>query len=332
MRKLMFLALFLVCLQPAAKAQATLIPAGTLLHCTIDDPTISPKTAQVGDPVLCHLHQISEFGRPAFPRGSYLAGHLEAAKQPGHFIGKGYLGIVFDHIGMPNADGDLDARIVAAQGQHVDKQGDIVGHGHAKRDIVEWMIPPLWPWKVIMLPARGPQPKLKSEQLVTLKVMQDVELPQLTAYLSPSSPARQYGNPGAYGNPSARTQSYTQPSAGTSAKPSGSSFTVDPLSRTYYVPPTAPALDSPVSATPAGVSTRQAPLNVPARSLTLVALKSETIYPAKDYWVADRLLVYVLPDGSEASTDLNNIDWQRTMDLNAERGVRLTLRTRPSQF
>jgi hypothetical protein len=328
----MFLALFLVCLQPAAKAQATLIPAGTLLHCTIDDPTISPKTAQVGDPVLCHLHQISEFGHPAFPRGSYLAGHLEAAKQPGHFIGKGYLDIVFDHIGMPNADGDLDARIVAAQGQHVDKQGDIVGHGHAKRDIVEWMIPPLWPWKVIMLPARGPQPKLKSEQLVTLKVMQDVELPQLTAYLSPSSPARHYGNPGAYGNPSARTQSYTQPSAGTSAQPSGSSFTVDPLSRVYYVPPTAPAVDPPVSATPAGVSTRQASLNAPARSLTLVALKSETIYPAKDYWVADRLLVYVLPDGSEASTDLNNIDWQRTMDLNAERGVRLTLRTKPSQF
>ncbi len=55
MRYIMFLALFLVCLQPAAKAQATLIPAGTLLHCTIDDPTISPKTAQVGDPVLCHL-------------------------------------------------------------------------------------------------------------------------------------------------------------------------------------------------------------------------------------------------------------------------------------
>jgi len=326
MRKLMFLALFLVCLQPAAKAQATLIPAGTLLHCTIDDPTISPKTAQVGDPVLCHLHQISEFGHPAFPRGSYLAGHLEAAKQPGHFIGKGYLDIVFDHIGMPNADGDLDARIVAAQGQHVDKQGDIVGHGHAKRDIVEWMIPPLWPWKVIMLPARGPQPKLKSEQLVTLKVMQDVELPQLTAYLSPSSPARHYGNP------AARTQSYAQPSSGTSAQPSGGSFTVDPLSRVYYVPPAAPAVDPTVSATPAGVSTRQAPLNAPARSLTLVALKSETIYPAKDYWVADRLLVYVLPDGSEASTDLNNIDWQRTMDLNAERGVRLTLRTKPSQF
>jgi hypothetical protein len=331
MRYLMFLALFLVCLQPAAKAQATLIPAGTLLHCTMDDPTISPKTAQVGDPVLCHLHQVSEFGHPAFPRGSYLAGHLEAAKQPGHFIGKGYLDIVFDHIGLPNSDSELDARIVAAQGQHVDKQGDIMGHGHAKRDVVEWMIPPLWPWKVIMLPARGPQPKLKNEQLVTLKLMQDVELPQLTAYVSPP---RRLGDSGAYGNTGPRTQSYMAPFSGTSAQPSSSSFTVDPLSRVYYVPPTAPAVDPPISATPAGVSTKQKQTlpNLPAGRLTLVALKSETIYPAKDYWVGDRLLFYVLPDGNQGSTDLNSIDWQRTMDLNAERGVRLTLRTKPSQF
>jgi hypothetical protein len=178
-------ALCLVCLPPAAKVQTTLIPAGTLLHCTIDDTTISPKTAQVGDPVLCHLNQFTEFGRAAFPRGSYLAGHLEDAKQPGHFIGKGYLDIVFDHIGLPNTDSDLNARIVAAQGLHVDEQGDILGHGHAKRDMIEWAIPPLWPWKIITLPTRGPQPKLKSEQMVTLKVMQDVELPRLTAYASP---------------------------------------------------------------------------------------------------------------------------------------------------
>ena len=75
----------------------------------------------------------------------------------------------------------------------MDKQGDIMGHGHAKRDVIEWMIPPLWPWKVITLPARGPQPKLRTEQMVTLKVMQDVELPQLTAYVSPS-PARYPGH------------------------------------------------------------------------------------------------------------------------------------------
>jgi hypothetical protein len=319
MRKLLSFALFLVCLPPAAKAQATLIPAGTLLHCTIDDPTISPKTAQVGDPVLCHLNQFTEFGHAAFPRGSYLAGHLEAAKQPGHFIGKGYLDIVFDHIGLPNTDSDLDAKIVAAQGQHVDKQGDIVGHGHAKRDVIEWMIPPLWPWKVITLPARGPQPKLKNEQMITLKVMEDVEVPQLTAYLSPSSPARAYGNTGPH------TQSYAPRPSGSFAQPSSGPLASQSSSQVYYVPPSTPATEPPVSM-------GSAQPDLPSRALTLVALKSEMIYPASDYWVAGRLLFYTLPDGSEASTDLNSIDWQRTTDLNAERGVRVTLRTNPSHF
>jgi hypothetical protein len=307
MRKALALALFLVCLQTAAKGQATLIPAGTLLHCTIDDPTISPKTAEVGDPVLCHLNQFTEFGHPVFPRGSYLGGHLEAAKQPGHFIGKGYLDIVFDHIGMPNTDSELSAKIVAAQGQHVDKQGDIMGAGHAKRDVIEWMIPPLWPWKAITLPARGPQPKLKSEQLITLKVMQDVELPRLTAYSSPS--ASHYVAP--------RVQSYAQPSSGPVVPQSSSGV--------YYLPPSTSAAAPPISM-------GSAQSDPPSRALTLVALKSEMIYPARDYWVAGTLLFYVLPDGSEASTDLRSIDWQRTTDLNAERGVRVMLRTTPSQF
>lgn len=314
MRKsLLLFALFLVCLYPAvnANAQSTLIPAGTLLHCTIDDSTISPKTAQIGDPVLCHLNQFTEFGRAAFPRGSYLAGHLEDAKQPGHFIGKGYLDIVFDHIGLPNTDSDLNARIVAAQGQHVDKQGDIMGHGHAKRDMIEWAIPPLWPWKIITLPNRGPQPKLKSEQMVTLKVMQDVELPRLTAYSTPP-PAQQY--------PAPRVQSYSQPYA----QPSSGPVAPRSSSGVYYLPPSAPA------APPASLGSAQA--DMPSRALTLVALKSDTIVPAKDYWVAGRELFYVLPDGREASTDLNRIDWQRTTDLNAERGVRVTLHTTPTQF
>ncbi|MGC2283138.1 MAG: hypothetical protein WA603_24210, partial [Candidatus Acidiferrales bacterium] len=168
--------------------------------------------------------------------------------------------------------------------------------------------------KVITLPARGPQPKLKNEQLITLKVMQDVELPQLTAYLSPSpSPSHYYGG----ANVAPRVQSYAQPSSGPVASQSSS--------RVYYVPPSAPAIDPPVSM-------GSARADLPSRDLTLVALKSEAIYPARDYWVAGRLLFYVLPDGSESSADLSSIDWQRTTDLNAERGVRVTLRTNPSHF
>src|SRR5215475_15578513 len=145
-------------------AEDILVPAGTLLKCTMNEPNFSSATAQVGDPVLCHLSSVQEFGRNAFPSGAYMSVHLEADKEPGHFWGKGYLKIVFDRIGTPNSDITVNTKVVAAQKYKVDKQGDIKGKGHAKRDVIEWMIPPLWPWKLLMLPARGPRPTLKGEE------------------------------------------------------------------------------------------------------------------------------------------------------------------------
>src|SRR5487761_326009 len=260
MRNLMFVTLLWVCMQPLAKAQATRIPAGTLLRCTTEDPNFSPTTVEIGDPVLCHLNQITEFGRSAFPRGSNLAGHLEAAKQPGHFIGKGYLKIVFDRIVLPNADIGLDEKIVAARGQRVDNQGRIVGHGHAKRDIAEWMFPPLWPWKVIMLPARGPQPTLKNEQLIILRLMEDVKMPQVTVFSSSLSPWHHFGD--AQTNDTPQSQSYTPPpsvtAAGSSHKP-----------KVFYEPPMTPAMD-PLGNAQTVVSTSQSPASVLGHRITLV--------------------------------------------------------------
>jgi hypothetical protein len=146
--------------------------------------------------------------------------------------------------------------------------------------------------------------------MVTLKVMQDVGLPRLTANLPLSPSPSQYAAP--------RVQSYAQPSSGPVVPQSSSGV--------YYLPPTTPAAAPTASLGPAQAA------DMPSRALTLVALKSDTIVPARDYWVAGRELFYVLPDGSEASTDLNRIDWQRTTDLNAERGVRVTLRTTPTRF
>ena len=40
-----------------------LIPAGTLLQCTLNEPDFSSGTATVGDPVVCHLRAQQEFGR-----------------------------------------------------------------------------------------------------------------------------------------------------------------------------------------------------------------------------------------------------------------------------
>lgn len=298
MSKVMASGLFLlVCLAPAAKAQTNVVPAGTLLRCVMDEPNFSPKTAEVGDPVLCHLNEVTEFGHAVFPRGTYVGGHLEEDKDPGHFVGKGYMKIVFDRIVMPNADEQLEARIVAAQGQKVDKQGDILGRGHAKRDVAEWMLPPLWPWKVVMLPSRGPEPKLKSEEAITLRVMQDIEVPQLTAFSVPSSGWHRFGE----SDPSVlpRRQSYVQP----------------------HPPALAP---NTVAET---ISLKRRPSRTAPAQTTVLVLRSQDLYSVTDYWIADDQIYFILPDGQHENTDINNVDWRRTEEVNAERGVRLTLRT-----
>ena len=331
MRNVLFLAFAFACIQPAVKAQVTLVPAGTLLHCSMDDPNFSTKTAEVGDPVLCHLSPVTEFGRPAFPRGSYLAGHLESAKEPGHFVGKGYMKIVFDRIGLPDMDAQLNAKMVAARGQKVNRQGAIIGHGHAKRDVAEWMIPPLWPWKVITLPARGPQPRLKDEETITLRLMEDVEVPRVRTYSSRSSPSdwHHFGDADAYANAEPQPQSYV-PHGAAKAPESRTSSHVYPTLR--YVPPSIPAMEPPAGFETAEASLSETAARASDNRFTLVALKSDTIYPVTDYWIGGGLLSYTLPDGTKASTDINDIDWQRTTDVNAQRGMRVTLRTEPRKF
>ncbi len=86
---------------------------------------------------------------------------------------------------MPDTDIPIPSKIIVAHGYKVDRQGDIVGRGHAKRDVVEWMIPPLWPWKVVSLPARGPRPTLKGEEALTLRLMEDVVLPRTALVAAP---------------------------------------------------------------------------------------------------------------------------------------------------
>src|SRR5580765_8625955 len=109
-------AVALLVLAEGVHAQDQLVPAGTLLQCTMDEPNFSSATAAVGDPVLCHLRTMQEFGKPLFPRGSYLGGHLEADKEPGHFVGKGYLKLEFDRIGFPSSDVPVPSKVIAAKG------------------------------------------------------------------------------------------------------------------------------------------------------------------------------------------------------------------------
>jgi hypothetical protein len=64
----------IVCLVVSAAAQSAteeVLPAGTLLQCTLDEPNFSSRSAQIGDPILCHVGALVAFGRSVFPRGAY---------------------------------------------------------------------------------------------------------------------------------------------------------------------------------------------------------------------------------------------------------------------
>ena len=76
------LALTLV-LSTSASARESVLPAGTLLKCTMNEPNFSSATAAIGDPVLCHLHSVTEFGQQTFPRGAYPVSytHLDVYKR-----------------------------------------------------------------------------------------------------------------------------------------------------------------------------------------------------------------------------------------------------------
>src|SRR5271165_841986 len=164
-----------------ADASEHIIPAGSMISCTTDEPKLSSRNTAVGDPVLCHLAHTERYGRSVLPYNSYLVGRFEDYKDPGHFVGKGWMELKFDRMVIePDTVIPIDARVVDVPGYKVDNRGRILGKGHAVRDVVLWTIPVLWPVDLLMLPMRGPRPVLKEETRMTLKVMDDLAVPSTT--------------------------------------------------------------------------------------------------------------------------------------------------------
>src|ERR1700692_4302713 len=296
----------------SASAREMVLPAGTLLQCTMNEPNFSSSTVAVGDPVLCHLHSVTEFGQQAFPRGSYLVGHLESAKDPGHFWGKGDLKLQFDRIGMPNGDLPLDAKVISTRGYKVDKQGDIRGKGHPKRDVVEWMLPPLWPWKVIMLPARGPRPKLKGETVLSLRLMDDVQIPQVATTFGPNWHFFSRD----------QSQSY-QPSVYDDAKPQLARRNTSVADRTSQLSNQVPQVSY---ATYVTRDVKPAPDVAPG--MPVFVLNTGTVLAVSGYGYQDSRITYSLVGGGNGVINSSAVDWTTTTRVNEKRGVRLYLTAR----
>jgi len=301
----------LLALAAEASAREVVLPAGTLLQCTLNEPNFSSATAEVGDPVLCHLRGVTEFGQQAFPRGSYLVGHLEAAKDPGHFVGKGYLKLQFDRIGLPSGDLPVETKVIATRGYKVDKHGDIDGKGHAKRDAVEWMLPPLWPWKVIMLPARGPRPTLKGETVISLRLMDDVAVPQVATTFGPGWHFfSQRPQSGSYEDSQMGTEPVLSVRGSVQTANAGVSGSVD-VPRMSYASLVSQSVSAPVITAGPGVP--------------VFVLKSGIVLSLGNYRYRDGRITYTLANGGGGVLDADDVDWTTTTRVNTQRGVHMTL-------
>jgi hypothetical protein len=178
-----------------------IVPAGSLINCTVSEPKLSSKTTNIGDPVLCQLGMTERYGRSMLPYNSYLVGRFEDYKDPGHFVGKGWMELKFDRMVIePDTVIPVDARVVDVPGYNVDRYGRILGKGHPVRDTVTWLIPILWPIDLINLPRRGPRPTLKEETRLTLKVMDDLGVP-MNDQQPQQDPNGLYRRPSAYVEP-----------------------------------------------------------------------------------------------------------------------------------
>jgi hypothetical protein len=286
---------FCVSVPILARASDEIVPAGTLLQCTVSEPNFSSKTAQVGDPVLCYLGHVAAFGHPLFPRGAELSGHLEDYKNPGHFVGKGWMQVSFDRLILPGAQVlPLSAKVISAPHMKVDSEGKVHGKGHPKRDAILWAIPVFWPVKIITLPARGPYPAFKGETRLSLRLMEDMEFSLPAVRSSIPMPPR--------------------------VTPSGYDSSSSALNR-----PIVPRQQN-ASLQPAFL---QQPTQEPREPMsTVIVMKGGAAWLARNYWVEAGQLHCVSPDGEQKLVALETMDLYQTVRVNRERRVEFVLHSK----
>lgn len=311
-----FLLTVLLCVSASIVARAVtndeLIPAGTLLQCTLDEPNFSSKTAQVGDPVLCYLGHISAFGRSIFPRGAELSGHLQDYQNPGHFVGKGWIEIDFDRIILPGAQVyPLSAKVISAPHLKVDAEGKVHSKGHPKRDAALWAVPVFWPVKILTLPNRGPYPAFKGEARMTLRLLEDIEVPLSASNARASVPMPPWVSPSRYD----ASSSIIYP-------PSASIPRVQPatLQQASFVQH--PAQPQPIQ--PQELQPTEHPS-------TVIVLKGGGAWLAQDYWLEAGQLHCLSAEGEQKLVSLEAMDLYQTVRVNRERNVEFVLHSKDSK-
>ncbi|MFY9529711.1 MAG: hypothetical protein WBC04_07275 [Candidatus Acidiferrales bacterium] len=127
------------------------------------------------------------------------------------------------------------------------------------------------------------------------------------------------------------------------APPYGYSYPPPADYNVYYGNDRSPSSDAPSSNQPSTTNPPSADQNAPASQgspntnpvtgnvaestpTVLLYLNDGTMYAASDYWLADNKLHYVVNYGGESTVDMDQVNLQRTVDENAKRGVRFSLK------
>ncbi len=188
--RVVWVVVLLLSLALTATAQdRTIVRAGELVLCTLEEPNLSSATADVGEPVACYVIPFREFGYSVFPRGSFLTGRVSDYREPGRLVGKGWVVLTFDRLIMGTKDEvPISAKVVSLRKYKVDSQGKILGNGHPRRDVFAWSVPIFWPSQLVRLPGRGPRPTLKGETSIVVRMLDDVVVSEAALY-----PARPSG-------------------------------------------------------------------------------------------------------------------------------------------
>ncbi len=328
--------LALLCLLLAAPASAyaamQLIPAGSLIECTLSEPKLSSKTVAVGDPVLCQVGYTEGYARFALPYNSFMEGRFQDYKDPGHLVGKGWMELDFDRMVIePDTVVPVAARVVGVHGYNVDRQGRILGKGHPVRDVVAWSIPILWPIDMINLPRRGPRPTLKGETRLTLKVMDDMEIPTAQPRPVPEEPYEDpYGlmhrAPSAYSVPTPQelppAQPVVQPQTEPAPAPIVTITAPAPAPPVYLAYPPPPRVYTPYWPSGGGSAVEYRPPYQSPHSQQPVTLMFNDGRPPMrihNYMVTPTTL-YIL-DKDRAEIPLAQLDVTATERINREAGV-----------
>src|ERR1700731_12451 len=169
--------------------------------------------------------------------------------------------------------------------------------------------------------AARPRPTLKGESQVTVRLMDDIQIPRQLAQsnVRPTS----YDRPRPYYRP----QSFDRPPNSGGQPSSEPAQAVSPQDNsvpdvTYSAQIAAaqenqPAVSEPTSAQTGPSAPNSTRVSQPLRT-KWIALKPGNVYAVSNYRIHEGSVTYVLSSGARGSVDVTEVDWRKTSHLNAE--------------